>query len=122
MTNAAAQIQKLEEFLLQTDSQFTAEQLDSYFDNDFEEINNSGDICSKQDAINWLVSNKNDMEWHLSHFKTRRITDEVMLATYQAKKTDPLSGLEKISIRSSLWKQHPKGWKMLFHQGTNLTD
>lgn len=55
----------------------------------------------------------------IDDFEVRPLASDVVLATYLCHHTSP-SGLAHSSRRSSIWREGPDGWQMVFHQGTRL--
>jgi len=111
---------QLEETLLQRHTRADRAMLQKLLHDDFEEVGASGAIVTKADAIAWLLRDDDQVQWSLSGFKIRQLSDELVLANYCAHKTYVVNGAVKRSMRSSLWKKTASGWAMLFHQGTNL--
>lgn len=55
----------------------------------------------------------------IEDFRIVELGENVILATYGLKKED-CTGIEKKSLRSSVWVKDSGEWKMKFHQGTNI--
>lgn len=118
MNQLVEQIKALEEKLLHADMQANPLLLDALLAEEFEEIDGSGVITSRQEAVNWLLSkNKND-RWLLSNFRVKSVSLDIVQAIYQVQKIggDHLSG--NISTRSSIWKRQDYHWKIVFHQAS----
>ena len=122
MENIKNQIRVLEESLLQRHTRKDRKLLTELLHDDFEEIGASGDICTKNDAMEWLMREKDHIEWTLSDFKIKQLSSELILVIYCAYKTDLKTNKIKRSMRSSIWVKTKFGWAMKFHQGTNLVD
>jgi hypothetical protein len=121
MQNLVQQIKGLEETLLQGHTRADQQMLSKLLHDDFEELGASGHVVTKSEAIDWLLREDDHIQWSLSDFKVRRLSDEIALATYRAQKTDLAANTTKHSLRSSLWLKTETGWALRFHQGTNLT-
>lgn len=121
MEKLTQQIKTLEETLLRRHARADREMLQRLLHNDFEELGASGTLVTKSEAIDWLLREDDNIQWSLSDFKVRRLSDEIALATYCAHKTDLTTNTTKHSLRSSLWMKTGSHWTLRFHQGTNLT-
>ena len=53
----------------------------------------------------------------LSDFQARVLTPAIIQTIYIAEKRNKDGHIQK-SLRTSLWKKYPDGWKMIFHQGS----
>jgi hypothetical protein len=122
MEHLSQQIKALEETLLRRHTPSDREMLQNLLHDDFEEVGASGNIVTKADAIEWLLREDDNAQWSLSGFRIRQLSNELVLATYCAEKTNSANGVVKRSARSSLWKKTASGWAMLFHQGTNFAE
>jgi ribonuclease HI len=122
MESIFEQIKKLEETLLQRHTRADREMLAMLLHDEFEEIGASGDICTKNNAIQWLLREDDAIQWSLTDYRVRQLADDMVLATYCAHKADLKTGAAKQSMRSSLWVKSNTGWAMRFHQGTNILD
>jgi glyoxylase I family protein len=54
----------------------------------------------------------------MKDFQCLRVADGVALVTYRAVRTDPGTGAQSATLRSSLWTKETGRWRVLFHQGT----
>lgn len=122
MESISVHIKELEEKLLQRHTRADIEMLSILLHDEFEEIGASGEICTKNKAIQWLLREDDAFQWSLTDFRARQLSDDMVLATYCAHKTDLKTGLIKRSMRSSLWEKTNADWAMRFHQGTNISD
>lgn len=120
MENLIRQIKSLEETLLQRHARADKAMLQQLMHDEFEELGASGNIVTKNEAIEWLLREDDNIQWTLSDYKLRILSDEIVLATYCAHKTDLATNSTKSSLRSSLWMKTEYGWALRFHQGTNL--
>ena len=122
MTDLIQHIKELEESLLRRHTRSDIGTLSALLHDDFEEIGSAGKICKKAEAIEWLLREDDGIQWSLSDFRGRQLADNLVLATYNAHKSNQKTGVTKRSIRCSLWKNTRNGWAMIFHQGTNMSD
>ena len=118
MCNLTKQIQTLEEKLLHTDMQENPFLLDELLAESFEEIDNTGNITTRQAVVEWLMNkNKND-RWLITSFRIKELSTDIVLAIYQAQKVGGRNNTVAVSTRSSIWKRHGSHWKMVFHQAS----
>jgi len=114
-------IKLLEEKLLHSDFDQYPEIIDELLSKTFEEIGVIGKISSREDVIFWLLKKDKDMKWTLNNFKVRKLTPNLILATYLATRQGIGSESSKGSIRSSIWKLCSGHWKIIFHQATQIS-
>jgi hypothetical protein len=55
--------------------------------------------------------------WETSEFHCRRLAEDVFLLTYLL-----VQDGTRITRRSTIWQMTAEGWKIVFHQGTIVTD
>lgn len=122
METIAAQIKQLELKLLHTDMQANPTVIDELLDSTFEEIDNNGQINTRQQVVSWLLSKDNAQQWSLQDFRIKRLSNNTVIAIYRAIKheqaTKTLNPVNPGSIRSSIWQRYGNQWKMVFHQAT----
>ncbi|WP_455219530.1 DUF4440 domain-containing protein, partial [Kaarinaea lacus] len=82
MDGISQRIKELEEILLQRHVRKDIEMLSTLLHDEFEEIGSSGDICTKSNAIRWLLREDDAIQWSLTEFRARRLTEDMVLATY----------------------------------------
>jgi hypothetical protein len=114
-------IKSLEYKLLHSDFDKNPEIIDELLSQSFEEIGVFGKISSRKEVIFWLLKKDKDMKWTLNDFKTRELTPDLVLATYQANSLGIDGVSTKGSIRSSVWRLCSSHWKIIFHQATQIT-
>lgn len=119
MNDLTQQIKALEQSLLQRHTRSDINRLNLLLHDEFEEFGASGQIVNKMEAIEWLLREDDGVQWSLSDFRIKCLSDELLLATYIACKTNPTLNINKRSMRSSLWKKTGTSWALLFHQGSN---
>ncbi len=118
------QIQRLELRLLQSDLNAHPELIDELLAANFEEIDNRGQLQSRDDVIDWLMRKDPHLHWAFNHFHVKVLTEDLALAIYSvqspARPDDQLTQAPG-SIRTSLWQRQGNDWKMIFHQATKIT-
>jgi hypothetical protein len=55
--------------------------------------------------------------WATSEFHCRRLAEDVFLLTYTLVQDDT-----RVTRRSTIWQRTAEDWKIVFHQGTVVTD
>jgi hypothetical protein len=81
-------------------------------DEEFYEFGSSGKVWIRSDYEKDHTLLPDVMD--ISEFKMHELGPEAVLTTYVIH--NKTSG--KKTIRSSVWKKRPEGWKLFFHQGT----
>ncbi len=104
--------------LLQTDWRANPALIDDWLSADFEEIGSDGQVSQRVDVVNWLLKKDNAIQWLLTDFRIKVLTDGLIMAVYFAKKPNGPSSISKGSIRTSIWQYQGNHWKMVFHQAT----
>jgi len=112
-------IQRLELDLLQSDLNAHPGLIDELLAQDFEEIDNQGQLHSRSDVIEWLKRKDPELHWAFRDFRVKVLADDCVLAIYSLQKTQQSSTPR--SIRTSLWQRRDNQWKMVFHQATKIT-
>lgn len=118
------QIQRLELRLLQNDLNAHPELIDELLTANFEEIDNRGQLQSRDDVIDWLMRKDPHLHWAFTHFRVKVLTEDLALAIYSVKnpaRSDAQLTQAPGSIRTSLWQRQGNDWKMIFHQATKIT-
>jgi hypothetical protein len=88
---------------------------------DFFEIGASGTIYTREFVISTLERRYSDpaysdARWETSDFRVHQLAPTTYLLTYtliQHQSTGP-----RLTRRTTIWKESPSGWQILFHQGT----
>jgi len=114
----AEHIQQRELELLQSNWRADPALIDNWLSADFEEIGSDGQISTRNDVINWLLNKDNAIQWALTDFRIKALTDGLVMAVYIAKKSNDRSITSQGSIRTSIWQHQGNHWKMVFHQAT----
>jgi hypothetical protein len=85
----------------------------------FWEIGASGRRYSREYDIKILserLQNPKTKNWVSSRFHCQEIIENNYLLTYMLQQED------RITQRSSIWRRTTKGWQILFHQGTIVSE
>jgi hypothetical protein len=82
---------------------------------EFWEIGASGQRYSREfvrDTVVERLRNPGDDPWRCAEFGLRELAPHVFLLTYV------LEQVERRTMRSTIWRRDPDGWRVVFHQGT----
>lgn len=91
------------------------EELEKLLSEDFVEYGASGNIYNRLDIINELPG-ETEISFEVENIKAKPLGVDVVQITYLLhNKTE-----NKYSLRSSIWEWSLDGWRMIFHQGTNI--
>lgn len=91
-----------------------AAQLAALLADDFVEFATSGGVWTKVQVIEALLRDGPFTAPVVSEFTTRELAGELVLVTYRSTAHD------HVTLRSSIWRSGPGGWRMTFHQGTRV--
>ena len=105
-------LRQLEESLLMPEVRSSKAELKKLLADDFFEFGSSGRVLYKNEEI--ADGGIGIVQMKMSDFEIHPLSDEIVLATYRI--FNEISNQH--SLRSSIWKKHVDGWKMVFHQGT----
>jgi len=81
----------------------------------FWEIGASGQRYSREyvrKVLSERLNNPKTENWISNKFHCQAIAEDIYLLTYLLQQGD------RMTQRSSIWQRTPKGWQILFHQGT----
>lgn len=97
--------------------------LESLLHESFTEIGASGRLYTRDTILPILLAPQPFPPRQISDFHARPITDTVALTTYTLTRTDNEAGgnAQHHSRRSSLWLHEHNTWRLVFHQGANLS-
>jgi hypothetical protein len=87
---------------------------------DFCEVGASGRLYTRGevlDALEGLHASRDDPVSKTSNPQIRELAPDLFLLTYSL-----VQDKERRTRRASLWQRMPEGWKILYHQGTIVTD
>ena len=105
----------LEIYSLSPKVRSSKEELEKLFSEDFIEFGASGKVYTKLDVVNALPEKKEN-SFEVENIKAKALGVDVVQITYLLhNKTE-----NKYSLRSSIWEWSLDGWRMIFHQGTNI--
>jgi hypothetical protein len=117
-----SEIKQLEEQLLHSDLRSNPALFNELLSDDFEEIGTAGILNTRKDVVDWLLNKESNINWSLTNFSLRQLSDDLVLAKYYAKANNS----NKVTHRSSLWKRVNSKttvkWQMVFHQGTLISE
>ena len=114
-------IQQLELKLLQTDLNAHPALIDDLLAQNFEEVDNQGQLHGRDEVIEWLKRKDPDLHWAFGNFRVKKLADDCVLAIYSLQKMQQFGDHAPGSIRTSLWQRRDNQWKMVFHQATKIT-
>ena len=112
------QVYELEIELLKPETRRSQEKISELLSVDFIEFCSSGDIYHyiKGDVFESDVS-----AYEIKDFAIKELSEDCILATYKIIKHSEINECRKYSLRSSIWKKLNGTWKMIFHQGTLIS-
>ena len=87
---------------------------------EFWEIGASGRRYSRNfilDELEKRYAADHEDVWETSEFHCRRLTEDLFLLTYTLVQDDT-----RVTRRSTIWQRTAEDWKIVFHQGTVVTD
>ena len=103
---------ELEETLLKHEIRTSPEKMTKLLADDFFEFGSSGNIWYKEDQLNGDDGMK--LEMIIDNFEIHSLAENVALTTYRILD----STRNRLTLRSSIWKNRDGKWQMFFHQGT----
>lgn len=86
---------------------------------DYWEVGASGRVYERDFVVRSLVERgkvEGDEDWVVSDVKVRQLADDTYAITYR------LDQAGRLTRRLTLWRDGPDGWKILYHQGTVVTE
>ena len=111
------ELYRLEQLLALAGERPTLDELERYIADDFYEHGASGKIWTKPEVIAAIQSWPR-VERTVVNFCVRALSDTVVLVTYKSQAEH--AGMQRTSLRASIWRQNGNSWEMVFHQGTPL--
>jgi hypothetical protein len=97
----------------------TRKDFDAMCDPDFWEVGASGRRYSREYVLDTLEErhkHPHDDHWETSDFHVSEIATDLYLLTYTLKQD------QRITRRCTLWRHTSNGWKIVYHQGTVVSD
>jgi glyoxylase I family protein len=105
------EMRRCEEQLGSSTVRASADALDRLVSDQFVEFGSSGKEYTKRDVIDQMLARPH-VTISLLDFRVFAVSPDVALATYRT------AG----SLRSSIWRREGGHWRIVFHQGTPITD
>jgi len=93
----------------------TREDFEKIIDKDFIEIGASGKKYFREEVIDTLVKRRastNERDWQTKDCNCIKLCDNTFLLTYILIQGD------RISYRSTVWRNSENNWRVVYHQGT----
>ena len=120
--NLPEHIRILEELLLHQDFSSSPDALEAMLGDEFREINPAGNIVSRAEVIAWLLEKNPADRWEFNEFEVRQLAEDLVLATYHARKILPENSTSDGAMHCSIWQETGPGktWKLMFHQSTRV--
>lgn len=110
-------LRALEERLLRADVRQSLAELDALLADDFLEFGSSGRIYNKRQVLGAL-QHEAPATNSITAFRAKVLAPNVVLVTYQARRSGTTETATAHSLRSSLWQFLDGRWQIIFHQGT----
>lgn len=121
MKNIFNIIYNLELSLINPKVRRSADELSTLLADDFIEFGSSGIIYNKPDTIERLVATTINVEYKISNYGLKILSDNIIQATFKADRI--IDDKASSSLRTSMWRKSDIGeWQMFFHQGTITHD
>lgn len=114
-----AHLRSCEEALLDPAVRCNRARVSAFLADDFQEFGSSGTVWSREQILEMLATE----DYHrpaMEDFKCHWIGDGVVLVTYRTVRIDPQPGQSAAALRSSIWIKDSEGWRVRFHQGTDV--
>jgi hypothetical protein len=115
------QIIEQEKTLLTYEVRHSVEMLKSLLSDEFREIGSSGTFYTLNDILQQLPNEK-DLSVKIEDINFRMLSDSIAILTYKAFVLEGPNDRGEHSLRSSIWRNEIGKWKMIFHQGTNISN
>src|ERR1700688_350575 len=116
-----SQLRTLEMDLLRPEIRRDPEMLASLLAEEFCEFGSSGRIYTRDEIVN-LLSAESQWTFSVTDFSVKVLAAGAALVRYQASRHSESLPQGSKSLRSSLWVLREDRWKMLFHQGTKISE
>jgi hypothetical protein len=112
----AAELQRLEEELIQPEVRRSPEKMAALLADDFVEFGRSGRRYGKADLLE-TVAQPSEGRLSLREFAAKALAPSIALVTYRSI-LHYSDGSARHAWRSSIWRRTEHGWRLVFHQGT----
>ena len=118
-TNTINALIAKEKALLSQEVRSSPAKLKSLLSEAFVEIGTRGNRFTLEEVLQSLPQNA---EWRaeISDVECRQLSEEIVQLIYTCKIFRSHRDTGSLSKRSSTWRHEADGWKMVFHQGSNL--
>src|SRR5262245_75075 len=84
----------------------------------FREFGRSGATYNRVQVLSEFAESPQKYAVWSQDFVLEELASDLALLTYRSAHISQSGGLERHTLRASLWQSTPDGWKMRFHQGT----
>jgi len=84
----------------------------------FREFGRSGAIYSRSNVLSEFSASPQTYEIWSQDFMMEELLPGLALLTYRSAHIAPSGGLDRHTLRASLWQRTAAGWRIRFHQGT----
>jgi hypothetical protein len=121
MSSLAEQLLEYEKKLLDPVLRRNPEQLASLLADDFVEFGGSGRTYDKNQVL-YRLGRQLPAQLTIDEFRVVELAPDAALVTDRARAESADRRAEKYSLRSSIWLQRAGKWKMIFHQGTMVSE
>jgi hypothetical protein len=108
----------LETELFDPDTRRNRARLEALLHPQFFEIGRSGRVHTRDDVLTQLPNEREPAAIRAHGFALQTVSEDVMLLTYQSAQAASSGALERHTLRASVWKRSPNGWRIVFHQAT----
>ena len=113
----AAELEALERALHAPQVRADSERLAALLDEDFSEIGSSGQCYGRAAALAEIPLARAQVLIESDRYAVRLLADGLAQVRYRSRyHVDGQA--QRWVLRSSLWRRHGDGWRMVFHQGT----
>ncbi len=113
----AAELEALERALHAPPVRADRGRLVALLDEDFSEIGSSGQCYGRDAALAEIPLERTQVLIESEQFAVRLLADGLAQVRYRSRyHVDGQA--QRWVLRSSLWRRHGQGWRMVFHQGT----
>jgi len=113
----AAELEMLERALHAPAVRADRERLAALLDEDFSEIGSSGRCYGREAALAEIPLERAQVQIESEQYAVSLLTQDLAQVRYRSRYH--LDGQPQgWVLRSSLWRRHAQGWRVVFHQGT----
>ncbi|HEL2959852.1 TPA: nuclear transport factor 2 family protein [Stenotrophomonas maltophilia] len=113
----AAALEALERALHRPQVRGDRERLEALLDEDFSEIGSSGRCYGRAAALQEIPQERAEVEIESGDYAVWLLSDGLAQVRYRSRYH--VGGqAQGWVLRSSLWRRHAQGWRVVFHQGT----